>query len=492
MQTGLAAQGAQQFPNRPAVWFRGHWHTYADLNARAEKLARRLHTLGVGPGDRVGILASNHIAHVDLLLAAPKLGHIATPFNFRLSPAEQKGLGEYIAPKLMLCDDRNRPAAQATGAPLRPLEDYEDWLHGAPDTSLPAHQPAPEDVAMILFTGGSTGLPKGAMIPYRQLFANCVNTCEAWGITADDCVIQATPAFHAAFNAFSTPLLYIGGRVVLQESFEPGEYLQLAQHERATLLFMVPTMFQMLAEHPDFESGDLSSVRWAIAGGAPCPEPLRARFSDRGVRFKLGYGMTEAGVNCFTISVEDAQRRPGSVGQPMSGTEAVIRDEHGHPVPRGTVGELTLRGPHIFLGYYHRPEETTACLRDGWLWTGDLARQDEEGFFYIVGRTKEMYISGGENVYPPEVEAALYEQPEIAECAVLGVPHERWGETGLAAVALKTGTALTGEELRARLKQRLAGYKVPTQYLFYDALPKSGAGKILKPDIRQRYEQEHA
>ncbi|HUP91609.1 MAG TPA: long-chain fatty acid--CoA ligase [Solimonas sp.] len=488
MQLDIIARRAELSPQRPAVQFRGRWYSYAELDQRASRLAARLRALSIAKGDRVSIMAANHLAHFDLVHAAPRLGYIYAPFNFRLSAAEQKGLGEYIAPKLMLHDAKNESMARATGAPLQPLDAYEEWLAAAEPAAPTTPCVGPEDVAMILFTGGSTGLPKGAMLAHRQLFFNAVNTAFSWGVTGEDCVIQATPAFHAAFNVFGTPLMHVGGRVVMLENFEPGEYLRIVARERATVLFMVPTMFQMLAEHPDFRSADLSSVRWAICGGAPCPETVQARFAMRGIRFRQGFGMTEAGVNCFTVELDDAERRPGTVGKPMLHAEAVIRDAEGQPVARGEVGELTLRGPHLFLGYYQRPEETAKCLHDGWLWTGDLARQDAEGFFYIVGRSKEMYISGGENVYPVEVESAIYEQPEVAECAVVGVPHERWGETGLAALALKPGCTLSAEELRGRLKQRLAGYKVPGHVLFLDALPKSGAGKILKPEIRKLFE----
>lgn len=492
MIVDIIRRRAELTPNRPAVFWSGRWYTYAELNARAERLAAQLAAHGVARGDRVGILAWNHLAHFDLLHAAGKLGFIYAPFNHRLSTAEQASLGRYVEPKLMLHDARNEAPARATGAPLRSLDTYEDWLARAPAPPPPAPQSA-EDVAMILFTGGSTGLPKGAMLPYRQLFYNAVNTAFSWGVTENDCAIQATPAFHAAFNVFSTPLMHVGGRVPMPESFEPGAYLRAIAEHRVTLLFLVPTMFQMLAEHPDFERTDLSSVRWAISGGAPCPAVLAARYARRGIRFKQGYGMTEAGVNCFAVELDDADRHPGTVGKPMLHAEAAIRRPDGTPVAPGEVGELTLRGPHLCLGYFRRPDDTARSLRDGWLWTGDLARQDAEGFYYITGRAKEMFISGGENVYPVEVEAAIYELSEVAECAVVGVPDPRWGETGLAAVALRPGRMLAAAELRARLKARLAGYKVPTQYIFLDSLPKSGAGKILKPEIRRLYEaQLHA
>ncbi len=484
MQVDLAALRARLSPERPAVCFQGRWYRYADLEQRACRLAAALRAAGVGRGDRVGILAPNHLAHIDLMLAAPKLGFIATPFNYRLSGGEQAQLAAYVEPALMLHEASLPPPA---GVPGLDLDDYEGWLAAAPDWAAGAPAVSAEDTAMILFTGGSTGLPKGAEISYRQQFYNGVNSIQGWGLRDDDCAIQATPAFHAAINALTMPLLQLGARVVLPRAFDPGEYLRQVREQRVSILFMVPTMYRMLTTDPGFAATDFSSVRWAISGGAPCPAPVREPFRKAGVRFRQGYGMTEAGVNCFAIELAQAERKPDAVGVPMPHAQAVIRHPDGRPVAQGESGELTLAGPHLFSGYFRRPEATAEALRDGWLWTGDLARQDEEGLFYISGRRKEMFIAGGENVYPVEIENALYALPEVAECAVLGVPDAQWGEIGLAAVVLQPGQALDGEALRARLRGRLAGYKLPRAWLLLDELPKSGAGKILKPALRAQW-----
>jgi len=489
MITDLAGWRASLTPERPALQWRGRWYTYRELDERAHTLAARLHGEGVRRGDRVSILALNHLVHVDLVLAAPKLGFIYAPLNHRLSPAEQKDIADLLEPSLVLHDRANLEKAEATGRRRLPLERYAEWL------AKPA-QPAPtakldgDDIHMILLTGGSTGLPKGAQIPYRQMFANAQDTARAWGLTEDDCAIQATSAFHAAINVLSTPLWFTGGQVVWMENFDPGEYLERAAEEGATVLFMVPTMFQMLTEHAAFATADLSRVRFAIAGGAPCPPGLRAAFAARGIRFKLGYGLTECGVNCFVIDLDEAQRHPDSVGRPMPTLQAVIRKPDGTEAATGEVGELTLSGPAVWAGYFRKPAETRAALRSGWLWTGDLARRDEHGLYYICGRRKEMYISGGENVYPAEVEAALSRCRGVAECAVIGIPHARWGETGLAAVVARRGAKLTADNLRLELKTQLASYKLPTEFLFLDALPTTGAGKTAKPVIRQLFEQQ--
>lgn len=475
-------------PERPALWCAGRWYTYGELHSRAQQLARRLHALGIGRGERVGIVALNHLAHIDLLLAAPFLGHIFTPFNYRLTVEEHRGLAAQLRPSLMLADAAGAAHAQASGCPVVALDDYDSWLAQAPSTELPEVSLTPEDTHMILFTGGSTGLPKGALIPYRQVLANCRNTAEGWGLVADDCALQVTPCFHAALNVFTTPLLRLGGRVVLLPQFEPAATLRQSADQGATLMFMVPTMYQMLAEHPDFATADLSQVRWAISGGAPCPPTVRETFARRGIRFRQGYGMTEAGVNCFSISSEEAERAPGSVGHPLVHTQAVIRRSDGSACDTDEVGELTLSGSQVCAGFFERPEEWEKVFRDSWLWTGDLARQDADGLHTIVGRSKEMYISGGENVYPAEVEAALYQCIGVAEAAVLGIPHEKWGEVGLAALVPKPGCTLEPETLRTELRTRLAGYKVPREYLVLAALPKTGAGKISKPEIRRMFE----
>lgn len=485
----LAAWRAAQSPDRPAVRWRGDWITYAGLDRRASKLAARLHAEGVRRGDRVAILAHNHVAHVDLLLAAPKLGFIYTPLNYRLAAAEQKNLAVLLEPKLVLHDRAHELQAEGLGLPLLPLARYASWLDKRA-TPVAAPKLDGDDIHMILLTGGSTGLPKGAQIPYRQVHQNAVNTAAAWGLTNEDCAIQATPAFHAAVNVLTTPLLHVGGRVDWMETFDAGEYLDRVGNAGATLLFMVPTMFQVLAEHAAFATADLSGVRQAITGGAPCPPAVRAAFAARGIRFRLGFGMTECGVNCFTISDEESARHPDSVGRPMPGLRAVIRRGDGSEARPGEVGELTLSGAVVCAGYFRRPSETAEALRGGWLWTGDLARQDADGLFYICGRRKEMFISGGENVYPAEVEAALSQCKGVVECAVVGIPHARWGETGLAAVALRRGARQTAENLRDQLKTMLAGYKVPAEFMFLKALPKTGAGKIDKPAIRALYEAQ--
>lgn len=482
---------ARKTPDRPALYFNGRWYSYADLNIRANRLANRLRDLDIRQGDRVAILAQNHPAHFDLLFAAAKIGFIYTPLNHRLTTAELSELTELTKPKLIFTDSRHQPLVENLGLPWTRLSDYRSWLSAGSE-----HPPPPpereltaDDTHMLLFTGGTTGLPKAAMLPYRQVLLNARHTADAWELSERDCTVQCTPCFHAGGNVLSLPLFYRGGKVVLMSSFDPDEYLgQVALH-RATILFMVPTMYKILADYDDFDDADLSSVNWAICGGAPCPAPVRHAFAERGIRFKQGFGMTEAGVNCFSIGLDEAELNPDSVGRPLPDLEVMIRQEDGTPVTAGEIGELTLKGPMVFSGYYQQPQETSFALRDGWLWTGDLARVDSKGLYYIAGRRKEVFISGGEKVYPAEVEAALYRCEGVMECAVLGWPDERWGERGLAVVVLQQGVHRDAESLEIELRNHLASYKLPKHLHFVDSLPKSAAGKVLKNELRQRFAQ---
>jgi len=482
------ARLAAYHPDRPAVFWRGRWISYAELYRRAVRAAESLAGQGIQKGDRVGVLSQNHLGYLELYFAAPLLGFIPTLFNHRLSETELLGLIEYTAPKNLFYGEDCAGLASRLHPSTFPLES----LQTLPAGLLPPYRAGLEDTALILFTGGTTGLPKGARIPYRQLLTNAVQTCMSWGLRPEDRYIVATPMFHAALNALCTPMLYLGASVMIQEKFDPAGYLRWVAEHRVSLLFLVPTMYQMLAQHASFAASDLQSVRWAISGGAPCPAPVRQAFQSKQIRFKQGYGLTECGVNCFTLDLDEAEAFPESVGRPMPHLWARLVDAEGREAEQS--GELWLSGPVVMSGYYQRPDDTRAALVEHqgqlWLRTGDLAQRDEAGRYYIVGRAKEMFISGGENVYPIEVERALYDHPAVLECAVVGVPDDRWGEVGLAAIVLKSPTS--EEDFRTYLKGRLAGYKVPKHFLFVAELPKSGPGKILKSELVSRFRGQHA
>jgi fatty-acyl-CoA synthase len=349
-------------------------------------------------------------------------------------------------------------------------------------------RPAPEDICCLLYTSGTTGKPKGVMVPHRMMAWNGYNTAMCWQLREDDVSPIFTPLYHAGgLGAFLFPLFSIGGTIVLHAGFDPDEIWRALERERCTVVLGVPTIYKLLMEAPGFQTADLSSVRWLISGGAPLPLYIIEAYHRRGVAFKQGYGLTEVGVNCFSMTVEESVRKKGSIGKPMMFTEARAAGPDGSEVAAGEVGELWLRGPHVCRGYWNDPEATAAALdADGWFHTGDLARRDEDGFYYIAGRQKDMLISGGVNVYPAEIEAELLLHPAVQDAAVVGVPDPTWGEVGAGCVVLRRAGSVTGDELAAFLSAKLARYKIPRRWLFLDALPRTAYGKVIKGDLRDR------
>lgn len=473
-------------PERVALHADGTSHTYRELGARARRLARRLRDAGLVPGDRVAILAANCITHYDLLIAAPLAGVIVVPLNTRLPAAELRPLVALVRPALLFADSASETTAGALSLPTVRLAQYERWLAEASANRLRPAAGSEDDLHLILFTGGSTGTPKGACLPYRQTLGNADDSARVWQLKPDDIAIQATPCFHAGAHALSLPLLRTGGAVVVASRFEPGDYLALASAHRVTRLFMVPTMYGALAEHPSFDATDLGTVREALSGGAPCPVRLRDRYAARGIRFRRGFGMTEAGVNCFRGSDGDRDD-PQAVGAPMPRMRATVRRYDGTPAPIGETGELCLAGPQICAGYWGTTEHDDCFSADGWLRTGDLASQDALGRVTICGRIKDLIISGGENIYPIEVEAALHDLPGVREACVFGWPDAYWGEVGIGFVVAEDHAALDPAEMRIALRSRLAGYKIPAEIVLVPELPRSTVGKIVKGDARNQY-----
>ncbi|RMF62605.1 MAG: long-chain fatty acid--CoA ligase, partial [Calditrichaeota bacterium] len=330
--------------------------------------------------------------------------------------------------------------------------------------------------------------PKGAVLTHGNMTWNSVNTITSWGLTAEDSAPLQLPLFHIGGpNIFMLPLVHVGGTTILCKAFDVDQTFDLIEGGQITLFVGVPTMYVMMQQHERWASADFSKLKLVISGGAPCPLPVMQRFWDKGVDFKLGYGLTEACGNNFWLPPEDVRRKPGSVGFPNFHLDIKIVRDDGTPCDANEEGELLIRGPHITPGYWNNPEETAKVIRDGWLHTGDIARQDEEGYVYIVGRSKEMFISGGENVYPAEIESVLHSHPAVAEAAVIGVPHEKWGEVGKAFVVLRSGQSLTEEQLQTYLAERLAKYKVPRHVEFVTSLPKTAIGKLDKKALRKKF-----
>lgn len=493
------AKRARLSPNRLAliVAATGRRITYEEWNARANRAANALRALGLRKGDILAVFSSNRLEYLDLLFACNKTGIVLQALNTRLAVPELRSLLHEIPPRAMIYsgDLADKAAALEEAVPQMIALDepvrggHRPWAALWEAASDRPPDPVPltlEDPWVLCYTGGTTGVPKAAILTYGTITWNAVNTVMSWGLRPDDLAILNAPLFHTGgLNVFTTPLVHIGGASILCAAFDPDQVFDLLKRERVTLFFGVPTMFLRLQQHPRWGQADFSRCRIVISGGAPCPMPVFERFFEKGVPFKTGYGLTEAGPNNFWLPDEKAQRKPGSVGSPLFHVEVrVIRD--GREAAPGEVGELWIRGPHVIPGYWNRPEET-AALKDGWLRTGDLATYDEEGDFYIVGRIKDMIISGGENIYPAEVESVMLGHPEVAEAALIGVPDPEWGEVGRAIVVRRPGSSLTEAELLAYLRSRLAGYKVPKSVVFVEELPKTAAGKIDKTALRKQY-----
>ncbi|MGH2504566.1 MAG: AMP-binding protein, partial [Ktedonobacterales bacterium] len=407
---------------------------------------------------------------------------------------ELAGILRDCEPVALLCDEPQRALAEAgaraagLAAPLVEMASFPGADATLAARAVPFASDAGEEIALILYTSGTTGVPKGAMLSHRMLTWNAINTQISWGLRENDIAPISAPFFHAGgLNVLTTPLYHLGGAVVLQRDTSPAETLRVIAAERCTVVFAVPTVFQMMMERPEFLSADLSSLRFCITGGSSCPLPIIAGYAARGLEFRQGYGLTEVGVNCFSLAPEDAMRKAGSVGRPVFHSRARLVDEQGRDVAPGAVGELALAGPHVCSGYWRRPQATAEAMPDGWWRTGDLAQVDDEGYYFIVGRRKDLFISGGENVYPAEVEGALALHPGIAEVAVIGRPDPRWGEVGLAVVVPRQPGALAAQDVLMFCDGKLARYKIPKAVVFTDSLPRNAMGKVVKADLYDRY-----
>jgi fatty-acyl-CoA synthase len=463
-------------------------YSYGDLHERSCLLAADLRQLGVLPGDRVATLMQNGVALLDLLFACGRLGAILVPLNWRLSARELAAPAADTEPRVLICDREYADVAGLIAAQATVVVPDERWprVADAPATPAPPARVTLDDPWLILFTGGTTGTPKGAVLTHGSILWNAINTAVSWGLSQRDVGPSFTPMFHTGgFNVFTLPLLMLGGRVILPRRFDPAEALATIERERPTVLFAVPTMFQLISEQPGFDDADLSCLRWAISGGAPLPKPVYQRWCTKVPIFKQGYGLTEVGPNNFATPDEEAGKHGSTVGRLTFFARARIADDEGRDLPDGTPGELLLAGPHMCAGYWRRPEDTAAAIRDGWFHTGDIAVRDADGFYYIVDRKKDMIITGGENVYPTEVEVVLYEHPAVREAAVVGLPDPVWGEAICAVVSLKPGQQVTAEDLRDHTRTRLARYKVPKRFVIVADLPKSAAGKILRSEAKR-------
>ena len=456
--------------------------SFQQLHQQGEQLVARLQTqVGLVHGDRIAVLAENCLAYPILFVAAQKAGFILTPINYRLSTPEVAYILEDAQPKLLLTEDQFLPLVRAF---LQTAELTHWTITEVYAADFPAPPPvlptiADTDPIFILYTSGTTGFPKGAMYTHRMLFWNSVNTALSLVINAESRTVNVMPPFHTGgWNVLTTPLLHRGGHTLLLRQFSAEHVLSALAEQRATVFMAVPTMLRMLAEAPAFKTADLSALHYIIVGGEALPLTVIETWHNRGIPIRQGFGMTEVGPNLFSLHQKDANRKIGSIGRSNFYVETNITDENGDPCPVGVPGELCLRGPMVTPGYWQNPEATKKAFRNGWFRTGDIVKCDDDGFFYVVGRLKEMYISGGENVYPAEIENWLEKHASINEVAVIGVPDERWGEVGHAFVVPAPVILPGPDELTAYCRKGLARFKIPKVFTTMKSLPKNGAGKI--------------
>ncbi len=474
--------------------------TYSELNHRADRFANWLRDgAGVGKGDRVALLAYDGVEYLDAFFACSKLGAVFMALNWRLHPRELLALLDKTTPTVLIFSDEFKDQAARLAADMPSLKyllhiegrglpnsrSFEKTLSDSLPLPVTTESVTEEDIACLIFTGGTTGSPKAAQISHRMIAWNTLNTV-IHDLRHEDITVNTLPLFHTGgLLVYTLPLIILGGTVVLVRKFDAEQVLHLIDEYAATVYAGVPTTYRMLTQAPNWPDADLSTLRFCTSGGAPLPVGLIQRIRrEKGVTFKQGFGMSEFGPGVFALAPEDADRRAGSIGRPNFYVDARVVDASGQPVPAGEVGELVLRGPSMCSGYFNDPAASVRAVDDaGWFHTGDLALVDDQGYFHIVDRAKDMIISGGEKIYPAEIETVLYQHVGVALCAVVGVPDAQWGEVGRAYVVPRTGASLSEAELMAHMQHHLAGYKVPRSVVFVDSLPLSGAGKILKREL---------
>lgn len=470
--------------------------SYREWNASANRTAHFLAGLGVQKGDRVAVLAKNSTAYLDIWFALGKLGAILQNLNWRLTSAELQTLLEDAAPTVLIYGKEFEEAVTSLlshSSFLKAVVALEGENHipfsqreSLPD-SFTATEVGLDDPWVICYTGGTTGTPKGAVLTHGNIFWNSVNTVMSWGLTGSDVTILNSPLFHTGgLNVFTAPLVHVGGTSIICREFSADEFYALYQRYPVTVYFAVPTVFIALQQHAEWERTRFDEMKLVISGGAPCPLPIFEKFWAKGVDFKTGYGLTEAGPNTFWLPKALVRSKPGAVGYPLFHVDVKVVDRAGTTCEAGQLGELLIRGPHVCAGYWNNSAATAAAIQDGWLHTGDLAVMDSDGVYSIVGRSKEMIISGGENIYPAEIESVLAGHPAVSEVAVIGIPDEKWGEVGCACI-VPLGDSPAESDLLTFAASRLARYKLPRRIVIVSELPKTGAGKIDKKVLQERY-----
>jgi len=474
-------------------------YTYQDIENRANLLANYLvEKLNVKKGDRVAFCTRNCMELIDAYYATAKTGTILVTYNYLLSNNELIEMINNEEPKILFYEEiikekvgkiksdtkiRDYIVLENASEKIQDIH-YEEIMNYGNKTCRELKNLDLEDIHMIIHTGGTTGTPKGAKISHKSLLCNSMSAILTFNISSSDSTFVLTPMFHTAgWSVLNLPHLHVGGRVIISKKCDPELTLKIISDEKPTTLLGVSTIFRMIINQSEFEKTDFSSLRWVISAAAPTPVDIMEKFWEKEVKFVLAYGMTESGPCNLTIQADDMEmeeikRRYKSVGKPFYFTKVKIIDNEGKEVGVNECGELIWTGPGIFSGYWNNRRETSNTLKDGWVYTGDIAKKDEDGFYYIVGRKKNMFISGGENIFPPEIEEEIYKHPAVHEVCVMGVPDEKWGEVGKAVITLKQNKNIGLEELREFLNDKLSSIKIPKHVEFVEEIPKNSTGKV--------------
>ncbi|PSP55838.1 long-chain fatty acid--CoA ligase [Halobacteriales archaeon QS_1_67_19] len=499
----------------------GERYTYDDLDGRANRAARLLREHGVtggearrdsgkssgersdprSAGERVAVVSRNRPELVDLFFATAKTGGVLAPLSHRLAAAALVEMLNDVDPSLLVVEEPFDDLAadvfdsgeRTFDCPVLSLptdgdHDHAAWPDRLPDPDAPVETAdvSMDDPHLFLHTGGSTGTPKETVLTHGSILWNSFNTITAWGLRPEDATPMVFPMFHTGgWNVLTVPLFHLGATVVIDREFDPGEVLRLVESEGATVLVAVPAVLRMMADHDDWDDTDLSTLRFAKSGGGPCRETVMNAWWDRGVDLSQGYGLTECGPNNFAVPDGWPTEKADSVGVPAMHVDARVVGEDGAELPAGEIGELELASPHAADRYWRNPGETEETFGDGWVSTGDLARRDEDGYYYIEGRKKNMYVSGGENVYPPAVEDRIADHPKVEEVVVVPVPDDQWGQVGKAVV--QGDESLTLEELTDFLEGKLARFKRPRHLALVAEMPTSGPSKIDREAVKREF-----
>jgi len=483
-------------PNKRALIFEDRPFTYQEVNLRTNQLSHFLLDLGVQKGDRISVLLYNCHQYLEIFFALSKIGAILVPLNWRLAGPELEFIIKDSGSRILIFETEfveviaslrlnlnlSNGDYISVGSPCPDwAKDYEKGL-----LENPVHEPhlevsiGDEDPHILMYTSGTTGIPKGAILSHRKTFFNALNADIFYNLTSEDIMIVSRPMFHSGgLLVEAAPVLYKGGSLILKKRFRPNEILETIQKYRVTILELPATVYQFILLECDLSQYDLSSLRCFFTGGERVPKVMLKEYYRKGITISQIFGQTEASTITF-LSPDDAVLKIGSVGLPVFHGEVRIVNKSGKDVSPGDIGEIIIRGPTLMSGYWNRPELTSETIRDGWLYTGDLARTDEEGYVYIVDREKDMYISGGENIYPAEIEKVLHTHPKIFDAGIVGVPDEKWGEVGKAFIVLKPGETMGSDEVFEFLKGKVAKYKTPKYVRFVEEFPKTASGKIQK------------